>query len=46
MLAYHEGPTTRNAADAARNFLETRSRIVWTAWVSDEVAGRVQAALN
>jgi ABC-type proline/glycine betaine transport system substrate-binding protein len=34
-----------DTADAARRFLEAETD-VWTAWVSDEVAGRVQAALN
>ena len=33
------------AVDAARHFLATRSD-VWTAWVSDDVAARVQDSLN
>jgi ABC-type proline/glycine betaine transport system substrate-binding protein len=44
LLAYMRD-NDAEAADAARNFLETRADL-WTAWVSDEVAGRVQAALN
>ena len=34
-----------SAADAARYFLETRAA-VWSAWVSEDVAARVRAALN
>ena len=44
LLAYMDDNDAQ-AADAARHFLETRAD-VWTPWVSDAVAGRVQAALN
>ena len=44
LLAYMDDNDAQ-AADAARHFLETRAD-VWNAWVSDEIAGRVQAALN
>ena len=44
LLAYMKDNDAQ-AADAARHFLETRAD-VWTPWVSDEIAGRVQAALN
>ena len=44
MLAYMRDNET-DAADAARYFLETQTDL-WTAWVSEEVAGRVQASLN
>ena len=44
MLAYMRANNT-SVADAARYFLETRED-VWTTWVSDDVAARVQDALN
>ena len=44
LLAYMDDNDAQ-AADAARHFLETKADL-WTAWVSDAVAGRVQAALN
>ncbi len=34
-----------DAVDAAREFLKIEMD-VWTAWVSEEAAGRVQASLN
>ena len=44
MLAYMRDNEV-DATVAARHFLETQTDL-WTAWVSDEVAGRVQASLN
>ena len=44
MLAYMRD-NDATAADAARYFLETQTDL-WTGWVSEEVAGRVQASLN
>lgn len=44
LLAYMED-NDAEAVDAARHFLETMPE-VWTAWVSDDVAARVQAAAN
>jgi ABC-type proline/glycine betaine transport system substrate-binding protein len=44
MLAYMRDNEV-DAADAASHFLSTQTDL-WTAWVSDEVAGRVQASLN
>ena len=44
LLAYMRD-NDAEAGDAARYFLEN-NQDVWSAWVSDEVAGRVQAALN
>ena len=44
MLAYMRDNEV-DAAAAASYFLETQTDL-WTAWVSDEVAGRVQASLN
>lgn len=44
LLAYMRD-NDAEAADAARHFLETMPE-VWTAWVSDGVAGQVRAALN
>ena len=43
-LAY-QGTTDAEWAEVARHFLMTEAA-VWTAWVSDEVASRVQAMLN
>ncbi|MCY4372995.1 MAG: hypothetical protein OXC31_04420 [Spirochaetaceae bacterium] len=44
MLAYMRDNEV-DAAAAAAYFLETQTDL-WTAWVSDDVAGRVQASLN
>ncbi len=41
----HQSTTDAEWVDVARDFLRTETD-VWTAWVSDEVAGRIQAALN
>ena len=41
----HQSTTEAEWVDVARHFLKTAPE-VWTAWVSDEVASRVQAALN
>ena len=41
----HQIMTDAEWAEVARDFLKAEPD-VWTAWVSDEVAGRVQAALN
>ena len=41
----HQTTTDAEWADIARDFLRTEPD-VWTAWVSDEVASRIQAALN
>ena len=40
-----QSSTDAEWADVARDFLKAEPG-VWTAWVSDEVAGRIQAALN
>ena len=41
----HQSSTDAEWAEVAREFLRNESD-VWTAWVSDEVASRVQAALD
>ena len=41
----HKSTNDAEWAEVARDFLKAEPD-VWTAWVSDEVAGRVQAALN
>ena len=44
-LAY-QGTTDAEWAEVARPLPDDRGPAVWTAWVSDEVASRVQAMLN
>ena len=41
----HQSTTDAEWAEVARHFLATETD-VWTAWVSEEVAGRVRAELN